>query len=111
MPIYAKPAMRAKIWLDVDEHDEPRPVFYSRALTLEQQIELSDAIDALHQDLEGITNREFFERGLRLLGESIDSWEHMPEGFELRLLSYSEIRELLRKVAYAQSLTFAEKKD
>ena len=112
MPLYLKPNMRAAISLRIDEHDDPRPTFYARALSMDEQIALGNKIDEMHSP-EVVANKtlsQLFDDAIQLLERYIDDWDNLPDDFSLRNLTYHEVRELLSKVAYGQSLNFEEKK-
>lgn len=110
MPAYLKPGLRVPVWLNVDEHDDPRPTFYSRVLTMPEQEALGEAIDTMHASTDQ-TTADLFARGRALLCEYIDSWEHLPADFSFELLSYAEVRQLLHKIAYGQFTDPVEKKE
>lgn len=109
MPAYCKPGLRVPVWLEIDKDDNPRPTFFSRVLTMAEQEELGNAIDALHDDTSQTTG-ELFGKACELLEKYIDGWEHLPEDFEFRKLSYAEVRQLLNRVAFGQFLEPIEKK-
>lgn len=111
MPLYLKPGLRAAIHLRVDENENPRPTFYAKALSMEQQIELSHCIDAMHADLGEKSTEELFASALDLLQKYVDDWKNLPDDFTLMKLSYSEVRELLHKILAGGSLDYEEKKD
>jgi hypothetical protein len=109
VPCYMRPGLRAPVWLDADKDITPRPTFYSKALTMDGQLKIAGVLDRLTTDPD-VTTEQLFDDACEALAEVIDSWDNMQEPFSFRMLSYNEARELLRKVAYAQGLTFEEKK-
>lgn len=113
MPLYLKPGMRARIYLRSDENDDPRPEFFTRALTLDEQIELSNVIDEMHAPaaIASKTTEQLCNEAVELLSKYVDGWENLPDGFTLRKLSYHEIRQLLTRVLFGQGMEFEEKKD
>ena len=104
-----RPGLRAPVWLDADKDLDPRPTFFAKALSMDGQLKIGGVLDRLTDDPD-VTTEQLFDDACTALAEVIDSWEHIQEPFTFRMLSYSEARELLRKVAYAQSLDFVEKK-
>lgn len=113
MPLYLKPGLRAAIHLRIDEDDEPKPTFYAKALSMDQQIALSEAIDAMHEpdSIRGKTVAQLCDEAVVLLQEYLHGWANLPDDFTLRQLSYHEVRELLIKICHGQGMTFEEKKD
>lgn len=111
MPAYLQPGLRVPVWLRIDEKVEPRPQFWSRVLTMAEAVELGGAIDDMHEDVEGLTTRQLFDRGQELLKQYVDGWEHLPEDFTLDQLMYSELRELLIAISAHQWLEKIEKKE
>ena len=109
MPAYLKPGARAKIWLTADANENPRPEFYTRALTKAETIELGDSLDAIYEGVEN--TKDLMDKAYGLLAKYVDGWVNLPKDFDLDKLAYAEVRELLAKVLHSQSLTFDEKKD
>lgn len=108
MPVYLKPGVRVALVLDIDQKDDPKPTFFAKALTKAEQIELGELIDRLHEGVE--TTEQLLAKAYQLLDRYIDCWENLPDDFSLENLVYAEVRELLRKLQFGQSLTFEEKK-
>lgn len=104
--------MRACITLATDEHVTPQPKFYIRSLSMAQQIELGEQIDQMHSPevVASKSLKELFQDAIALAEKYIDKWENLPDDFTFWNLKYHEVRELLSKVAYGQSLNFEEKK-
>lgn len=109
MPVYMRPGLRAPVWLDADADIKPRPTFYAKAVSMDGQLRIGTVLDRLTQDSD-VTTKELFDDAVRELELVIDGWDNMQEPFSFAMLNYSEARELLRKVAYAQGLDFVEKK-
>lgn len=107
MPIYLEPGHTFPVCLDADESKSPRPTFYVLTQSMRGQRQIADVLDKLEE--ESVTTSELFDATIAQLERVIARTDHMP-GFTADSLSYSEARELLRKVMYNQQLDHDSKK-
>lgn len=116
MPIALEPNLTFDVWLESDK-DKPvasRPVFIAKTQSLRKQREIHRVVDMIFE--EDVKVDEVFDSAVKCLLESCSGWRNMgehsfdAEGIE-SVLSFSEIREILRKVAANQKMSGDEKKD
>jgi hypothetical protein len=113
MPLILEPGKKLAIWLSSDEPTpiDERPKFFVRSLSMRQQSELSDEIDEANAKP---TTQGIFDANCVLVSKHLIGWECMGSfefGCDLQeLLSYSEVRELLRKVMANSFIAIEEKK-
>lgn len=116
MPVFLEPGQRYPVVLDSDaaKPAESRPTFFAKSQSMRGQQRIADVLDRLRSDSD-VTASELFEDACRVLSEVLVDWRHM-NGIEFDvsklpdILTYSEARELLRKIAYNQHVQFDEKK-
>lgn len=117
MPIFLEPGQRFPVVLDSDAHKpaESRPTFYAKSQSMRGQQRIGEVLDSLSSP-EGLTVEKMFGDVCDVLADVLVGWEHMagieysPEAIR-DVLSYSEARELIGKVAYNQHVAPDEKKD
>jgi hypothetical protein len=116
MPIALEPNLTFDVWLDSDK-DKPiasRPVFVAKTQSLRKQREIHRVIDMIFE--EGVKVDDVFDSAVACILDSCAGWRNMgnhaftASGIE-DVLSFSEIREVLRKVAANQKMSGDEKKD
>ena len=113
MPLILEPGKKLAIWLESDEQTpiESRPKFFVQSLSMRQQSELSDEIDEANAKP---TTQAIFDANCTLVSKHLVGWECMGSfafGCDLQeLLSYGEVRELLRKVMANAFVAIDEKK-
>lgn len=113
MPICLDPEQSFPIVLDSDKDKpaEQRPTFLVKALTMRQQTELSDAMDAA---LAHNTTEAIFESTCTLINQYLTGWQNMGSfefGCDVReVLAHHEARELLRKILSNSHVQPEEKK-
>lgn len=116
MPIFLEPGQRFPVVLDSDASKpaESRPTFYAKSQSMRGQQRIGEVLDSLTSP-EGLTVEKMFSDVCDVLSDVLVGWEHMA-GIEYSpdairdVLSYSEARELLRKVAHNQHVAPEEKK-
>ncbi len=116
MPISLEPDRRFSVVLDSDaaKPKESRPTFYALSQTMRGHLQILETLDKWSEN--DITPAELFEATCVQLTRVVSGWSHMGQfkfgEADLRdMLTYSEARELLRKVAYNTHLEQEEKKD
>jgi hypothetical protein len=116
MPIALEPNQAFPVVLDCDQDKpiESRPTFFAKSQSMRGQKKLLDVLDRLTDDKEA-TVEDLFNDAIDALAEVLTGWKHMNEiEFSkealVDLLTYTEARELIRKVSYNQHLTPEEKK-
>lgn len=115
MPIALEPGITFDIWLDSDAEKpiETRPVFIARTQSMRRQREIHRVIDLVFAPEATIS--EVFDSAIECLVQSCSGWRNMgdrsfsKESIE-DVLSFSEIREILRKIAANQRMGIDEKK-
>jgi len=116
MPAYLEPNQAFPVVLDIDK-DKPRdvqPTFLAKALSMREQRKLLSMLDRLNEDYYK-SHDDAFKDAVETLSKVVTGWKNMgslvfsPESFE-DVLSYTEARELLRKVANNQHVQLEEKK-
>ena len=116
MPIALEPNLTFDVWLDSDK-DKPiasRPIFIAKTQSLRKQRGIHRVVDMIFED--GVKVPDVFDSAVKCLLEACGGWKNMGEhsftadGIE-SVLSFSEIREILRKVAANQKMSGDEKKD
>ena len=116
MPLFLEPDQKYPIVLDSDQAKPPesQPTFFAKSQSMRGQERVGKVLD-LWTDTPDITIAELFESTVGLLGEILVGWKNMGDLVfsvdEVRnVLTYTEARELLRKVMYNQHITALEKK-
>ena len=116
MPVFLEPGLSFPVVLesDKDKPAETRPTFFAKSQAMRGQQRIATVLDRLTSDKE-VTTEQLFSDVVDTLGEVLTGWKSMngiPYSVDaLRdVLSYTEARELLRKVAYNQHVTLDEKK-
>lgn len=116
MPIALEPGQKYPIVLDSDK-DKPKesqPTFFAKSQSMRGQQKIGEVLDMWTQQ-ENLTIPELFNATIDVLGGVVVGWSNMS-GIEFSVdalrdvLTYSEARELLRKVMYNQHITTDEKK-
>ena len=115
MPIALEPGVTFEIWLESDSEKpiETRPVFLAKTQSMRQQREIHRVIDLVFAP--NATISEVFDSAVECLVQSCSGWRNMGERAFSKdaiedVLSFSEIREILRKVAANQRMGIDEKK-
>jgi hypothetical protein len=112
MPLFLEPNQEFPVVLDCDK-DKPadsRPTFLCKSQSGRGMIRIAEFLDA--ERTEGIADTlgKFAEEIL----EHCVGWKHIPYDFNaesiVQVLSYFEMRELLRKIMLNQHVTPEEKK-
>lgn len=120
MPIFLEPGQRYPIVLESDKGKIPTPTFYAKSQSMRGQLAISEVLDQLTSD-DSVTTEKLFDATKEKLGEVIFDWSNMidPEtkkeipfskNLFLDVLTYSEARELLRKIAYNMHYASPEEK-
>ena len=115
MPAFLEPNQAFPVVLDIDK-DKPKdvqPTFMAKALSMREQRKLLSMLDRLNEDFYK-SHDEAFKDAVEALGNVVTGWKNIslvfaPEAFE-DVLSYTEARELLRKIANNQHVQLEEKK-
>jgi hypothetical protein len=116
MPAFLEPNQAFSVVLDIDK-DKPKdvqPTFMAKALSMREQRKLLSMLDRLNEDYYK-SHDEAFKDAVDALSKVVTGWKNMgslvfsPEAFE-DVLSYTESRELLRKIANNQHVQLEEKK-
>lgn len=116
MPVFLEPDQKFPVVLQSDESKpiETRPTFFAKSQSMRGQKMILDVIDRLTNDKE-VTVEQLFADIVECLAKVIVGWQNMG-GHEYsqeelyEVLSFTEARELLRKVAYNHHVTIEEKK-
>lgn len=116
MPISLEPGQRYPIVLesDQDKDESIRPTFFAKSQSMRGQQRVGEVLDMWSEN-DSLTLKQLFDSTVEVLSEVIIDWQHMgdipysPDALR-DVLTYSEARELLRKVMYNQHLTPDEKK-
>ena len=116
MPVFLEPDCKFPVVLDsdADKPIETRPTFYAKSQSMRGQKRIADVLDRLTTDKD-VTTDELFSDVVEALAVAFTGWENM-NGIEFskdslyNVLSYSEARELLRKVMHNSHVTTDEKK-
>jgi hypothetical protein len=116
MPIALEPNQSFPIVLDCDQDKpaESRPTFFAKSQSMRGQKKLLEVLDRLSDDKDATVD-DLFNDAINALGDVLTGWKHM-NGIDftkdalIDLLTYTEARELIRKVSYNQHLTPEEKK-
>lgn len=116
MPLFLEPDQKFPIVLDGDA-SKPKgeqPTFYARSQSMRGQQRIGQVLD-LWTTNPDISIEELFAQTVEVLAGVIVGWSNMggrdfDESALADVLSYSEARELLRKVMYNQHITAEEKK-
>lgn len=116
MPVFLEPGQSFPVVLESDKEKpiELRPTFFAKSQAMRGQQKIATTLDRYTTDKE-VTAEQLFDDVVTTLGEVLTGWKNMndiPYSVDaLRdVLSYTEARELLRKVAYNQHVTLDEKK-
>jgi hypothetical protein len=116
MPVFLEPDLSFPVVLDFDK-DKPKdvqPTFFAKSQSMRGQQNILATIDMLTEDKDATVD-QLFTRIVDTLSEVLVGWSNMS-GHEFSkdamkdVLSFSEARELLRKVAFNQHVTTDEKK-
>lgn len=116
MPAFLEPSQTFPVVLEIDK-DKPKdvqPTFMAVALSMREQRKLLTMLDRLNEDYYK-SHDDAFKDAVETLSKVVTGWKNMgslvfsPESFE-DVLSYTEARELLRKVANNQHVQLEEKK-
>lgn len=116
MPCFLEPGATFPVVLDCDS-DKPKesqPTFYAKSQSMRGQKRIADVLDRLTTDKD-VTTDELFTDIVEALATVLTGWSNMS-GIEyskdglMDVLSYSEARELLRKVMHNQHVNHEEKK-
>jgi hypothetical protein len=116
MPISLEPGQKYPVVLDCDQ-DKPeatRPTFYAKSQSMRGQQRIGEVLD-LWTSSDDLTIAELFAQTVDVLSGVLVGWKNMND-IEFskenlaEVLTYSEARELLRKVMYNQHITSDEKK-
>lgn len=116
MPISFEPGQKYPIVLDCDKDKaaDVQPTFFAKSQAMRGQQKIGETLD-LWTDNEGLSLAELFDETIKTLNGVVIGWKNM-NGIEFSddamrdVLTYSEARELLRKVMYNQHITADEKK-
>jgi len=116
MPIALEPGQQFAIVLDSDaaKPKESQPTFFAKSQAMRGQLKVGQVLD-LYTENPDITIDELFSKTIDALSDVLIGWKNMS-GIEYSkesladVLSYTEARELLRKVMHNQYLNHDEKK-
>lgn len=116
MPVFLEPGQKFPIVLESDESKpaEIRPTFFAKSQSMRGQEQVLAVLDRLTGD-DDVTPKQLFDDVCETLGKVLVGWSNMsgieytPEAIR-DVLSYTEARELLRKVAYNSHVQPEEKK-
>jgi hypothetical protein len=116
MPVFLEPNIVFPIVLDCDKDKPPetRPTFFAKSQSMRGQTEIASRLDELTD--RNKTLAELFSDTVDEAMKVITGWENMG-GYEfskdsmIEVLTYSEVRELIRKVMSNQHVKPEEKKD
>ena len=116
MPISPEPGQKYPIVLDCDKDKaaDVQPTFFAKSQAMRGQQKIGETLD-LYVTNDDIALGELFDRTIETLTGVVIGWKNMG-GIEFSsdamrdVLTYSEARELLRKVMYNQHITADEKK-
>ncbi len=116
MPLALEPGQQYPIVLETDENKpaESRPTFFAKSQSMRGQQAIGTVLD-LWTTRDDVTIETLFDETCKVLAGVVIGWKHMS-GIEFSpdairdVLTYSEARELLRKVMYNQHITQDEKK-
>ncbi len=116
MPMFLEPGATFPVVLECDKDKpiESQPTFYAKSQAMRGQKRIADVLDRLTTDKD-VTTDELFTDIVEALSTVLTGWANM-NGIDyskdalMDVLSYTEARELLRKVAYNQHVTIDEKK-
>ena len=116
MPAFLEPSQTFPVVLEIDKNKpkDVQPTFMAVALSMREQRKLLTMLDRLNEDFYK-SHDEAFKDAVEALGNVVTGWKNMGslvfshEAFE-DVLSYTEARELLRKIANNQHVQLEEKK-
>lgn len=116
MPLFLEPGQKFPIVLDCDTGKpvESQPTFFAKSQAMRGQQKIGEVLD-LWTDNPDLGIAELFDATIDALSGVVIGWKNMS-GIEFSddamrdVLSYTEARELLRKVMYNQHITPDEKK-
>lgn len=116
MPIALEPGQKYPIVLesDIDKPKESQPTFFAKSQSMRGQQRIGEVLD-LWTSSEELTIADLFAQTVEVLSTVLVGWKHMNDiefskDALAEVLTYSEARELLRKVMYNQHITADEKK-
>lgn len=114
MPILLEPGATFPVWLESDKTRpmESRPIFDAKAQSMRGQRKLLAVVDMIFA--EGVTVDQVFDASRDCLFDSLGGWRNIATGFSREaiedVLTFDEVRELLRKIAGNQRMSGDEKK-
>lgn len=116
MPAFLEPNQTFPVVLEIDKEKpkDVQPTFFAVALSMREQRKLLTMLDRLNEDYYK-SHDDAFKDAVETLSKVVTGWKNMgslafsPEAFE-DVLSYTEARELLRKIANNQHVQLEEKK-
>lgn len=115
MPLFLEPGQKYPIVLDsdADKPKETQPRFFAKSQCMRSQQRIGEVLDLWHE--EGVTIATLFDQTIDVLDGVVIGWENMGDlefsADAMRdVLTYNEVRELLRKVMWNQHMTADEKK-
>lgn len=116
MPIALEPNQSFSVVLDCDANKpiESRPMFFAKSQSMRGQAKLFKVLDRITEDKDA-TVEDLFADAVNALAEVLTGWKNM-NGIDyskdalMDVLTYSEARELLRKVCHNSHLNTDEKK-
>jgi len=116
MPLFLEPDQKYPIVLDVDtdKPTETQPTFFARSQSMRGQQKIGETLD-MWTDNPDLSVSDLFNATIDALDGVLVSWKNMGDKEFSReavrdVLTYTEARELLRKVMYNQHITSDEKK-
>lgn len=112
MPLFLEPDQKYPVVLDCDKDKTPAPTFFAKSQSMRGQQKVAECLNKLTD--EETTTPQLFDATVETLGEVLVGWSNMGREYSVEalrdVLSYSEARELLRKIMYNQHLQTEEKK-
>lgn len=115
MPVFLEPDKTFPVVLDCDKEkpESERPTFYAKSQSMRGQQHIGNVLDRLRTDSE-IELDDLFSEVADTLANVLTGWKNMGDiGYPTdvrEFLTFSEARELLRKVMFNQHVTEEEKK-
>lgn len=118
MPLVLEPGQEIEVWLDIDD-DKPedvRPVFIAKAQSVRGQRRIDHLVSAWSKpEYFGEDIDKLYDEAIDLLCDLLVGWRNMGQWQFNResiedVLSYSEIRELIRKIQAGNTIRKDQKK-
>jgi hypothetical protein len=116
MPLCLEPNQQFPVVLDCDAEkpQDVRPTFFAKSQSMRGQQKIGEVLD-LWTNNDALTITELFDSTIDVLRGVVVGWKNMGANEfshdALRdVLTYTEAREMLRKVMYNQHITAEEKK-